>query len=268
MIHESCDEAISREASGLKISEEGAMLAEEAIARERAVQQRAHELALRAEELRVVSDTLAHDLRSPFAKIVMAAQMLKSTAPWSSPEQRDRTVETIIRSARKAEGLIADLYLLCDIAEARVRPRPLEMGLIVEEALARNESLIAERGARIELPERWPAAKGYAPWVETVWVNYINNAVKYGGCPPVVQLDGCPQSGGLVRFWVRDNGKGIEPEHHGRVFERLARLEPEVAEGHGLGLSIVRRIVERLGGGVGLESTPGQGSFFYFTLPA
>jgi signal transduction histidine kinase len=108
---------------------------------------------------------------------------------------------------------------------------------------------------------------GYAPWIEEVWVNYLSNAIKYGGRPPRVELGAETQPGGLVRFWVRDNGPGIAPEAQVRLFVPFTRLDQVRAKGHGLGLSIVRRIVEKLGGQVGVISTPGQGSVFSFTLP-
>jgi two-component system sensor histidine kinase/response regulator len=74
--------------------------------------------------------------------------------------------------------------------------------------------------------------------------------------------------GGMVRFWVRDNGPGLTPEAQSRLFTPFTRLDPVRAQGHGLGLSIVRRIAEKLGGQVGVESQLGQGSTFFFTLPA
>ena len=73
---------------------------------------------------------------------------------------------------------------------------------------------------------------------------------------------------GFVRFWVRDNGPGLTPEAQARLFAEFTRLGQVRVQGHGLGLSIVRRIVEKLGGEVGVESAPGEGSRFYFTLPA
>ena len=72
----------------------------------------------------------------------------------------------------------------------------------------------------------------------------------------------------MIRFWVRDNGPGLTPEEQARLFAPFERLHRGRAEGHGLGLSIVRRIVEKLGGQAGVESEPGQGSLFFFTLPA
>jgi len=82
-----------------------------------------------------------------------------------------------------------------------------------------------------------------------------------------VQLGAEAQPDGMVRFWVRDNGHGLSPEEQARLFTPFTRLDQARAKGHGLGLSIVRRIVEKLGGQVGVESLVGQGSSFFFTLP-
>jgi signal transduction histidine kinase len=128
--------------------------------------------------------------------------------------------------------------------------------------------------AEIVLPDAsaWPEALGYAPWVEEIWVNYLSNALKYGGTPAAslrVELGATAQDDGMVRFWVRDNGPGLSPEEQAQLFTPFTRLDRVRAKGHGLGLSIVRRIVERLGGQAGVESqgVSGRGSVFYFTLP-
>ena len=109
---------------------------------------------------------------------------------------------------------------------------------------------------------------GYAPWVEEVWVNYLSNGLKYGGSPPCLELGFTPQKDGMVQFWIKDNGQGLSPEKQTSLFTEFIRLNEIRVEGYGLGLSIVYRIVTRLGGHVGVESTPGAGSLFYFTLPA
>jgi signal transduction histidine kinase len=113
---------------------------------------------------------------------------------------------------------------------------------------------------------------GYGPWIEEVWYNYILNGVKYGGSPPRLELgyDTAPGAAGIgfVRFWVHDNGSGltVDPD---QLFKPMVRgSNVGGRSGHGLGLSIVKRIVERLQGHVGVDSTPGEGSRFYFTLPA
>jgi signal transduction histidine kinase len=123
-----------------------------------------------------------------------------------------------------------------------------------------------ERRAEIVVPESWPAALGYAPWVEEVWVNYLSNAVKYGGMLPRVEL-GAESNDGVVRFWVRDNGPGLTPEARARLFKLSPQIDRTDGNGHGLGLSIVRRIVEKLDGQVSADSEVGRGSVFAFVLP-
>jgi signal transduction histidine kinase len=130
-------------------------------------------------------------------------------------------------------------------------------------------SYIAEQySAEIAGPDEWPQALGYGPWIEEVWVNYISNGIKYGGQMPSVQVGATVEDNGMVRFWVRDNGNGIKPEDVERLFTPFTRLNQVRAKGHGLGLSIVQRIVGKLGGEVNARSEVGSGSEFSFTLPA
>ena len=145
----------------------------------------------------------------------------------------------------------------------------LEMGDYIEDIKTRLGDMIKMRNVEIHVQESWPVAWGYGPWVEEVWVNYLSNAIKYGGQPPRVELGATvPEvATGQVRFWVQDNGAGLTPEEQARLFTPFTRLDQTRATGHGLGLSIVRRIVERLGGQVDVDSTPGEGSVFGFTLP-
>ena len=143
------------------------------------------------------------------------------------------------------------------------------MGAIVAAALARIAGPVREAGATIVPPSTWPGALGHAPWIEEVWVNYLTNAVKYGGELPLIEVDAATQPNGQVRFWVRDHGAGLTPEQQAVLFAPFTRLDLTRATGHGLGLSIVQRIAQKLSGHVGVEScgVPGQGSIFYFTLP-
>lgn len=128
--------------------------------------------------------------------------------------------------------------------------------------------MIREQQAQIILPQAWPDAIGYGPWIEEIWTNYLSNALKYGGRPPYVELGASAQTDGVVRFWVRDNGPGIPPAVHARLFTSINHIGSIKDPEHGLGLPIVFRIAEKLGGQVGVESEPGAGSRFFFTLPA
>jgi signal transduction histidine kinase len=220
-------------------------------------------------ELEAFAHTVAHDLKTPLAVLIGYSAMLHDEMGQLSPGEVAQAVAVIERTGQKMDNIIEELLLLASVRKMEEVPvGPLDMGAIVAEAQTRLDGLIAESGATVIGPEKWPAAIGYAAWVEEVWVNYLSNAIKYGGEPPRVELGAAEQAGGMVRFWVRDNGHGIPAEELPRLFVEFARLPPIRVEGHGLGLSIVRRIVEKLGGRIGVESNVGQGSEFSFTLPS
>ena len=188
------------------------------------------------------------------------------------PEDVEEYVREIARNGRRMGRIIDELLLLAGVRQAEAEIEPVDMEGVARESLQRLVDMIESYQAEIVMPETRPAALGYGPWIEEVWVNYLDNAIKYGGRPPRVELgaEELPDGDGpsSVRFWVRDNGPGLSLEERGRLFRPFTRLDQAHTKGHGLGLSIVRRIVEKLGGQVGVESEEGKGSTFSFTLPA
>jgi two-component system sensor histidine kinase/response regulator len=184
------------------------------------------------------------------------------------PENVEKYVQAIAQNGRRMGRIIDELLLLSSVRQAEVEVEPLDMASIVGDSQRRLVDMIKKHQTEIVLPETWPTALGYGPWIEEVWANYLDNAIKYGGRPPQVELDAQELPGGKVRFLVRDNGPGLSPEEQSRLFRPFTRLDQAQTKGHGLGLSIVRRIVEKLGGEVGVESEEGQGSVFSFTLPS
>jgi signal transduction histidine kinase len=179
-------------------------------------------------------------------------------------------LQMIAKSGQRMCNIIDELLLLSSVRKVgQVTLGPVDMGSIVGEVLERLNYLIEPHQAIIHYPEEWPQGIGYAAWIEEVWVNYVSNGIKYGGQPPHVELGATAEEGQQrIRFWVRDNGSGLTPEEQGRLFTPFTRLDQTRARGHGLGLSIVRRIVGRLDGSVGVESQIGSGTTFWFTLPA
>ena len=220
------------------------------------------------EELDAFAHTAAHDLQNPLNMIINYAALLNEEARLS--EEQQEYLNALTRNAHRLDNVIDELLLLAGVRKANVVMKPLNMGRIVAEAQLRLAHMIQEYQAELYFPERWPTALGHAPWVEEVWVNYLSNGLKYGGEPPRLRLGATARSDELVSFWVRDNGPGLSNEQQSRLFTPFTRLDQVRATGHGLGLSIVRRIVERLGGQVGVESdgVPGEGCKFFFTLPA
>jgi PAS domain S-box-containing protein len=229
----------------------------------------ARQLEARNEELDAFAHTVAHDLKHALSLVVGYAELLDTLFPRLSPEQQREYVQTIVQHGHKMAGVIDALLFLATAPRQEVETGPLDMAHVVGEALSRLSEAIAESHAEVRVPSTWPVARGYAPWVEEVWFNYISNAIKYGGQPPRVELgaDFPPDAPGMVRFWVRDNGPGLTPEEQSRLFTPFTQAR-HTGKGYGLGLSIVKRIVEKLGGEVSVESQPGQGSTFFFTLPA
>jgi len=243
-------------------------LIEQARQSETALRRYAAELEARNEELDAFAHTVAHDLANPLGLVIGYAETLRDFFDTLPPEQRLNCLESIIRGGQKMSSIINELFLLSTVREMDVDLTPLSMERVVAEAQQRLVNIIEASRAEIVLPQSWPMALGYGPWIEEVWFNYLSNALKYGGRPPRIELGADPQPDGMVRFWTRDNGPGIAPEAQARLFTPFTRLDRMRAQGHGLGLSIVRRIVEKLGGQVGVESEIGQGSIFSFTLPA
>jgi signal transduction histidine kinase len=234
---------------------------------EETLRQRTVELEARNEELDAFAHTVAHDLKSPVCLITGYVEFLEQHSATMPEEELFGYLRMIAESGYGMSNIIDELLLLAGVRKMEVETMPLDMTRVVDHALQRLAYMIEEYQAEIILPDTWPVALGYAPWIEEVWINYLSNAIKYGGQPPYVELGAMVQSDHMVRFWMRDNGPGLTPEEQGRLFTPFKRLDQVRFRGHGLGLSIVRRIVEKLGGQVGVESEVDRGCVFSFTLP-
>ena len=224
-------------------------------------------LQRRNEELKAYAHSVAHALKNPLAVLVVTAGAIDGITDLSPRELQEYTRQ-IKSTAFEMSSLISALLLLSE-AEMADRPaEPLDMAGVVAKARKRLSGMTREYRGRILSPKTWPVASGYAPWIEEVWVNYISNALKYGGRDPRMELGASLQPDGMIRFWIRDHGPGIPERKQRRLFTPFTRLDQLHRPGNGLGLSIVRRIVEKSGGRAGLESVVGKGSLFFFTLPA
>ncbi len=234
---------------------------------EEALRQAYTELQSRTEELQAFAHTVAHDLKNPLSLIIGYANLLEESLDHEQPELPN-LARSIVLGGEKMNTIIEELMLLAGLRDVQAQMEPLgDMAHIVAEARQRLTGLIEKRQAQLTMPDAWPVALGYGPWVEEVWVNYLSNAIKYGGDPPQIELGAALLDDGVIRFWVRDHGPGLSPEQQARLFIPFERLDQVELKGHGLGLSIVRRIVEKMGGQVDVESEVGQGCRFFFILP-
>lgn len=232
------------------------------------VAQRTADLQARNEELDAFAHTVAHDLKMPITHMVGLAETITNKFEALPPNDRQRYLEIIQQSGHKMASIIDALLLLAGVREMEIPMMPLDMGMIVDEARQRLAHLNRQYGVRVQLPDAWPQALGYAPWVEEIWVNYLSNGMKYGGHPPELTLGATAVANNMIKFWIQDNGIGISPAAREKLFVPFTQLNLRHDSGYGLGLSIVQRIADRLGGEVGAESLPGKGGLFWFTLPA
>lgn len=219
-------------------------------------------------EMESYAHTVAHDLKGPLTILLGYAELMAAQIDELGLPDLKAKMESITHNVYKQIHIVNALLLLSSVRRQDVALEPIDMSLIVYQVRARLAPLIEEMQAEIILPPGWPAALGYEAWVEEVWINYASNALKYGGDPPRLIFGATPQADGFIRFWLQDNGPGLSPAAQSTLFREYNRLQRAGAGGHGLGLSIVKRIIEKLGGTVGVESALGQGSTFFFTLPA
>lgn len=221
-------------------------------------------------DLDAFDHTVAHDLKNIIGAIVTSTDLIQYEVEQQNFEDLSEIIELIQLSANKSLHVIKELLTLASVRQQDVKSEPVDMLRVFEESEKRLADMIKTSGATIIKPKDWPSAYGYGPWIEEVWVNFLSNAIKYGGKPPVIEL-GYSQfySEKKIRYWIKDNGDGLSPPKQKKLFKKYERFNQSQIEGTGLGLSIVKRIVEKLGGDVGVISNaiPGEGCIFYFTLP-
>ena len=234
------------------------------------LQEHTAELEQRNKQLEAFSHTVAHDLKNPLNTVIGYSDELLEICTEGKLLDADllEQQKLVAQAGHKMEEIINALLLLAKTVKyTDIEMQALDMSAIIPQVQHRLAYALSSCQAEIILPNSFPTAKGYAPWVEEIWANYISNAIKYGGYPPRLILGAELQDDSMIRFWVQDNGEGLSKKAQAKLFTPFSRLHQERAEGHGLGLSIVQQIVEKFGGEVGVESQVGQGSLFYFTLP-
>ncbi len=217
-------------------------------------------------ELDAFAHTVAHDLKTPLFSVQINVDRLREIKKMSESEA-SALVDHLDASFLKMGNIIDELLLLATVRQEEVELEILDMNVIVQNAIHRLDYMIQDYQANIEVADNLPAALGHAGWVEEVWTNYLSNAIKYGGVPPKISIGSTWLAGEYVKFWVKDNGYGLSEDERSQVFVPFKRLDSVKTDGHGLGLSIVQRIVHKLYGETDVESVIGEGSTFSFTLP-
>ncbi len=217
-------------------------------------------------DLNAYAYMVAHDLKNPLSQQQGIIELLGSEK--QDIETEKKFFKVLQEGNIKMREIIDSLLLLAEIRNKEIEFIELDLNEISKSALTRLADNIQQESAEIIEPSQWPPCKGHKQWIEEVWVNYIQNAIKYGGRPPKIEI-GADSVNGMVKCWVKDNGKGLSTDEQTEVFQEFKRLSKhsKSTSGHGLGLSVVLRIVKKLGGDAWVESDGKSGSTFFLTVP-
>jgi signal transduction histidine kinase len=246
-----------------------ALLADRAGQLEQAVVERTAELTETNKQLETFVYSIAHDLRAPLRSMQGFSAMLVEEVGASLSEKGRDFASRINRSALFMDALLIDLLDFSRISQERIELTPVNLGPLIASVLFRLQTDIQEKNAVVESAGPWPVVLAHEPTLAQVLVNLLDNALKFvpQGVLPLVRLRTEEQADReWIRVWIEDNGIGIPPDHQDAIFRLFTRLHGGKYPGTGIGLAIVQKGVERLGGRMGLESTPGEGSRFWFEL--
>jgi signal transduction histidine kinase len=234
---------------------------------ERLVAERTAELTATNQQLEAFVYSIAHDLRAPLRSMQGFSVMLVEEAAGTLSEAGRDFANRINNSARMMDALLIDLLDFSRISQQRIMLSSVNLATVVESVLSRLQKEIQESNAHVENSGPWPNVLAHEPTLAQVLFNLTSNALTFvaPGVSPVVRL-WTEEKGQFIRVWIEDNGIGIAPDHRGQIFRLFTRLHGEKYSGTGIGLAIVQKGVERMGGGVGLESVLDQGSRFWFEL--
>jgi PAS domain S-box-containing protein len=225
------------------------------------------ELESRNAEMERFTYTVSHDLRSPLITVNGLVGFLKSDLEKGNTTRIDTYFKRISNAIAKMDNLLKDTLELSRIGRVANPPDNVPFGEIVQEALSQVQERITNSGVKVTVNQDLPDVYVDRMRIVEVMVNLIENGIKYLGDQAYPEIEiGDQLKDGLCTFFIRDNGIGIDPSQHDKVFELFYKIDNK-SEGTGAGLAIVKRIIEVQGGRIWVESEKGKGSTFYFTLP-
>lgn len=231
-------------------------------------EQRAQELARSNAELRQFAYVSSHDLQEPLRMVTSFSQLLARRYLEQLDSDADEFIGYIVEGADRMQQLINALLDYSRVDSRGTEPRVINAGTALAEVLVDLQRAIQETNALVQ-HDPLPTVRADPVQLRQVFLNLIGNALKFHSSgPPAVHVSATRRDREWV-FAVRDNGIGIEPQYCERIFLVFQRLHTRQSyPGTGMGLSICKKIIERHGGRIWVESEPGHGSAFFFTLPA
>jgi signal transduction histidine kinase len=232
---------------------------------EQRVQERTAQLQQANEELEAFSYTIAHDLRAPLRGIQGYAQALLEDYNEQLDEIAQDYIQQIFAGIDRMNDLVQDLLAYSRLSREQIKLSVVQLAQVMVEAQAQLEAELGDRQAQLTIAEPLPSVMGHRSTLVQIAVNLLSNATKFvaPGVKPQIRV-WAQHKGNWIRLWVEDNGIGIAPQYQEQIFGVFERLHGrDTYPGTGIGLAIVRKGVERLGGRVGVESVLGQGSRFW-----
>jgi light-regulated signal transduction histidine kinase (bacteriophytochrome) len=232
-------------------------------------------LRLATEELKRSNDDLqqfayvaSHDLQEPLRVVTGFLDLLKGRYQGKLDAKADEYIGFAVDGATRMSGLIRDLLAYSRVGSKGLQPRSVAVREVLDQAMTMLGRSVDESGARITIRDL-PTVQADGTQLAQVFQNLVGNALKFRSeRPPEIEV-GARREAGEWRFWVKDNGIGLDPAQSRLAFELFQRLHDRTKyPGTGMGLAICKKIVERHGGRIWVESEPGEGSTFWFTLPA
>ena len=234
---------------------------------EELVKQRTAELARSNEDLEQFAYVASHDLQEPLRAVGGYVKLLQHRFPEKLDAKAREYIAGAADGAERMQRLIADLLAFSRVGTRGVAFAPADLNALLHDALNNLQTSIKEAGAKVT-SDPLPSLPVDATQIRQLFQNLIGNAIKFhSDLTPVIHV-GARREEDHWLFWVRDNGIGIEPQYAGRIFQIFQRLHSRKHyPGTGIGLAICKKIVERHGGEIRVESEPEQGSTFYFSIP-
>ncbi len=230
---------------------------------------RAEELARSNEELQQFAYVASHDLQEPLRMVASYTQLLARRYRGRLDADADEFIAYAVEGVTRMQRLIQDLLTYSRVGTRGRELKPCEAAPVVRRVVENLQTMLDETKGEVKVGPL-PAVLADEFQLTQLFQNLLANALKFHGhVPPQVEVAAEPQGRDAWRFTVRDNGLGIDPQYFDRIFIIFQRLHGrEEYPGTGIGLAICKKIVERHGGRIGVESRPGEGSTFWFTLPA
>lgn len=235
---------------------------------EKRVKERTKELQEINEELKSFVYTVSHDLKAPLRSMYGFAEALLEDYSKELPEEGKKFATKIINSVKNMEEMIEDLLKYSRLTRMEIVPKKVELNDTIKIAMENLRTEIEAKKAKIEVQTPLPAVMGNATVLNLIVLNLLSNAIKFvrKGINPYVRV-WAEEKGNRVRLYIKDNGIGIPMEYQKKIFKVFERLHGiESYPGTGIGLAIVKKGIERLGGKIGLFSEPGKGSTFWIEL--